>query len=296
MSAVQAQTKSVKQLLSRVRYGIDFYQRGYAWERRHIEELLDDLESRFLENYAPEHERVEVRRYPHYFLGNIVTITEANKKYIVDGQQRLTTLTLLLIYIHHMSHDRKGVTDVKDLIFSESYGEKAFNLEIPERIECMRALYEGEAIAALNGGDLSARNLLERYAELDDLFPDSLKDGALPYFVDWLIENVDLVEIEAQTDDDAFTIFETMNDRGVNLSQTDMLKGYLLANINTNDSDEMQDLKSQANDVWRTIIRDLAELYDNADEDFFKTLLRAKFADRTRERKKECEEPRLRTH
>ena len=95
-------------------------------------------------------------------------------------------------------------------------------------------------------------------------------------------------KIEAQTDDDAFTIFETMNDRGVNLSQTDMLKGYLLANINANEHEEMQDWKSEANDVWRNIIRELADLYDNADEDFFKTWLRAKYAERTRERKKDA--------
>ncbi len=50
MSKVQAQTKSVKQLLSKVRYGIDFYQ------RRHVEELLDDFESRFLDNYHQPHE------------------------------------------------------------------------------------------------------------------------------------------------------------------------------------------------------------------------------------------------
>ena len=55
---------------------------------------------------------------------------------------------------------------------------------------------------------------------------------ALPYFVDWLIENVHLVEITAHSDDDAYTIFETMNDRGLSLTATDMLKGYLLANIN----------------------------------------------------------------
>ena len=51
---------------------------------------------------------------------------------------------------------------------------------------------------------------------------------ALPYFVDWLIENVHLVEITAYSDDDAYTIFETMNDRGLSLSPTDMLKGTCL--------------------------------------------------------------------
>jgi len=52
------------------------------------------------------------------------------------------------------------------------------------------------------------------------------------YFVDWLIENVHLVEITAYSDEDAHTIFATMNDLGLSLTPTDMLKGYLLANIN----------------------------------------------------------------
>ena len=49
--------------------------------------------------------------------------------------------------------------------------------------------------------------------------------------MDWLIENVHLVEITAYSDGDAYTIFETMNDRGLSLTPADMLKGYLLANI-----------------------------------------------------------------
>ena len=47
------------------------------------------------------------------------------------------------------------------------------------------------------------------------MFPDELRGEALPFFVDWLMENVHLVEITAYSDDDAYTIFETMNDRGL---------------------------------------------------------------------------------
>ena len=49
--------------------------------------------------------------------------------------------------------------------------------------------------------------------------------------MDWLIESVHLVEITAYSDGDAYTIFETMNDRGLSLTPADMLKGYLLAHI-----------------------------------------------------------------
>jgi uncharacterized protein with ParB-like and HNH nuclease domain len=72
----------------------------------------------------------------------------------------------------------------------------------------------------------------------------------LPYFIDWLLENVHLVEITAYSDDDAYTIFETMNDRGLSLSPTDMLKGYLLANISENK-------RTSANTRWRERIREL---------------------------------------
>ena len=76
----------------------------------------------------------------------------------------------------------------------------------------------------------------------------------MPYFIDWLIDNVDMVEIVAYSDEDAYTIFETMNDRGMSLSPSDMLKGYLIANI----LDE--ELKQEANIVWKQQILKLIEL------------------------------------
>ena len=94
----------------------------------------------------------------------------------------------------------------------------------------MEALYAGEEFADADAPE-SVANILARYGDIEELFPDELAGAALPYFVDWLIENVHLVEITAYSDDDAYTIFETMNDRGLSLTPADMLKGYLLANI-----------------------------------------------------------------
>ena len=285
MSRIQAKEKSVRELLSN-KYGIDFYQRGYAWERRHIEELLDDFEGRFIASYSEHHERMQVQHYPHYFLGTIITVKESGQTYIVDGQQRLTTLTLLLIYIYHLRNNNGGVADVKPLIFSVSYGTQSFNIHVPERIDCMQALFERNEFDATKHPDLSVRNLADRYGDIQELFPDSLTGDTLPYFVDWLIGNVDLVEIEAYTDDDAFTIFETMNDRGLSLGQADMLKGYLLANINGFDEKVMHQQKTQANNVWKKRIVELIDIKAGEDEDFFKIWLRAKYAATIRERKK----------
>ncbi len=286
MSKVQAQTKSVQELLTGVKYDIDFYQRGYLWQRRNVEELLIDLVAEFNTDYSEEHEPAQIANYRHYFLGTIITIPESGKRYIVDGQQRLTTLTLMLIYFHHLRTENPTIPDVSRLIYEEMFMEKSFIIAVEEREDCMKALFESNHFDATDHPDLSVRTLVERYEDIGELLPESLAENALPYFVSWLLHCVDIVEIEAQTDDAAFTIFETMNDRGVNLSQSDMLKGYLLAHINFADPYMMQSKKEEANRSWKRLMTGFAELENGNTDDFFKTWLRAKYAAETRERRK----------
>src|SRR3546814_17855648 len=81
------------------------------------------------------------------------------------------------------------------------------------------------------------------------------------------------------SDDDAYTIFETMNDRGLSLSPTDMLKGYLLANIAENK-------RVTANNRWRSRIAELNEAGKEVESDFFKAWLRSPFAHKIRKRKR----------
>ena len=88
-----------------------------------------------------------------------------------------------------------------------------------------------------------------------------------------------LVEITAFSNDDAYTIFETMNDRGLSLTPTDMLKGYLLANI----SDE--DNRAHADNAWKHQMAKLRDLGKDEDADCVKAWLRSQYADRIRERK-----------
>jgi hypothetical protein len=279
MKNVDAHSKTVRELLSGTKYALDFYQRDYRWETRHIADLFEDLEDKFLSSHQPGDERGQVEHYAHYFLGPIVISQRSNQHFIIDGQQRLTTLTLLLIYLNHLQASREDNVEVRSLIFSEKYGRKSFNLDIHERTRVIEALFHGEPYDAVDG-DLSIRNILLRYADIERLFPDILQGAALPFFMDWLLDNVEMIEITAFTDDDAYTIFETMNDRGLGLRPTDMLKGYLLANI--------RDPKDQAraNDVWRQQMRDLVDLGKEGEADFFKAWLRAKYADSMSDHKK----------
>lgn len=279
MREILGKAKTVRELLKGVKYSIDYYQREYKWHDKQIRELVDDLTAKFFEEFDPSHARKKVADYPHYFLGSIIISKKENASYVVDGQQRLTSLTLLLVLLRTLQQGRAEQVNVDELIVSEKYGQKSFNLHVDERTAVMEALYEGLPFD-LTGRSESVQNIDRRYRDLEDAFPDELRGEALPYFMDWVLENVHLVEITAYSDDDAYTIFETMNDRGLSLSPTDMLKGFLLANI----EDEAK--RTAANARWRERIRELNEAGKEVEPDCFKTWLRSQYATKIRERKK----------
>ncbi len=285
---IQASTKSVSDLLGK-KYSIDFYQREYSWQRRHIEDLRNDLIEKFLIRYDKQNERPTViNTYPHYFLGTIITTVENGQRYIVDGQQRLTTITLLLIFLRHCLKNEDDVLNCRSLIYSSKGGVTSFNINVEERVKCLQALFQQGAYSVGELDNLSVKNLVARYEDIEELFTESLQNIDLSYFYDWLTENIDLVEIEAFSDDDAFTIFETMNDRGLSLGQSDMLKGYLLANINSSELRWTHQKKTQANDIWKKRIREFDDLEGGDTDDFFRTWLRSNFAQSIREGKKDA--------
>lgn len=278
MSGIEGKARTVRELLKGVKYSIDYYQREYKWGEKQARELIDDLTGKFLEDYQPTHQRKQVAGYPHYFLGAIIISKKDNANFIVDGQQRLTSLTILLMLLRNLQKERSDQVNVDELIVSEKFGEKSFNLDVDERTPCMDALFESQPFDASDRTP-SVQNLVARYADMEGAWPEELRGDALPYFIDWLSENVHLVEITAYSDDDAYTIFETMNDRGLSLSPTDMLKGYLLANIATNK-------RVAANARWRERIATLNEVGREVEADFFKAWLRSQYATKIRERKR----------
>jgi len=197
---------------------------------------------------------------------------------ITHGQQRLTSITLILIYLYRLLKDAEQKAQIAELIFSQRYGKRSFNLDVPERTACMESLYTGQA-SGENGQPESIQNILARYSDIQEHFPEDLIGDALPYFVDWFIENVHLVEITAYSDEDAYTVFETMNDRGLSLTPTEMLKGYLLANI----ADPKQ--RGEVSEFWKKRIQLLQELGKEEDADGIKSWLRSQHAESIRERK-----------
>ncbi len=273
---INADDKTIKQVLGQ-KFNIDFFQREYNWQRKHIEQLLVDLEGRFKSFFRESNERRDVANYGRYYLGPIILSEKNGIKFIIDGQQRLTSLNLLLIYLRHLvkDSDEDLAGEIARLIYSSSHGEKTYNLQIKDREKCMDGLYkEGKFDSDVKNE--SVRNIVERYNDIEELFPQDLKDNTLPFFIDWLIDNVIFVEIVTYSDEDAYSIFETMNDRGLNLTPTQMLKGFLLSLVDSDDN------KKELNEIWKNKIFELHKFDENEDLEFFKAWLRAKYAESIR--------------
>ena len=279
MREIRGNAQNLRTLLAGAKFAIDYYQREYRWATKQVAELIEDLAEKFRDDYQSGDPRSAVENYGHYFLGSIIISDRDGHKFIIDGQQRLTTLTLLLIHIYVQLEDDEQKAQIAELIFSMKFGRRSFNLDVDERAACMEALFTGSPFEEA-GQPESVTNILRRFRDVTELFPAELADSALPYFADWLIENVHLVEITAYSDADAYTIFETMNDRGLSLTPTDMLKGYLLANI----GDPQR--RNETNQLWRKQITRLQDLGKEEDADAIKAWLRSQHATSIRERKR----------
>ena len=109
-----------------------------------------------------------------------------------------------------------------------------------------------------------------------------MTDDVLHMFIWWIIRNVKMIEITADDDGDAYTIFETMNDRGLSLSPTDMLKGYLLANIKDPSK------RREADTLIKKYLSKFAEYGKDTEADFFKAWLRSQYAVDIRARYKDA--------
>lgn len=287
-------TDTLETILTRGKFEVDYYQREYRWGRKQIEQMLMDFYDTFRQYYDPSHHGApsEVQQYGYYYMGSIICTSE-NTRQIIDGQQRLTSLSLLLIYLRNLQNQTKGIpylpVNIDSLIYKDNFGTMSFNLDVPERNDCMQALWDQNG--AYRSENESTKNLLARYNDIEELFPDDLKGEALPFFIYWLKGKVLLLEIDTPSEDEAHTIFLTMNDRGLSLNSAEMLKAYIIQQV-----DEVD--RNVVNKIWQqniTRIKNVADSQSSGvikaeDVDFISAWLRAKYASSIRETRKGAED------
>ena len=237
-------------------FEIPLYQRPYAWTTEHVEELLDDLiDAMRRDTDAP------------YFLGSIVLIKSDDnaKSEVVDGQQRLTTLTMLLCVLRDISSDDKLDEFVRQAGNEFKGTEDRFRLSARQRD---RSFFE-EKIQRMHS--------LEHFLQLDPVaFSDSqthmfdnvrylrrellkLDDRERRKLAGYIAQRCYLVVVSASDGDSARRIFSVMNNRGLDLSPTDVLKAVVLDAISDSQSQDEYAVKweSVEEELGRDNFRDL---------------------------------------
>lgn len=199
---------------------------------------------------------------------------------IIDGQQRFSSLTLLLMHLNNrLKKMGQSYGKIQDTIYFRAFGVSSFNINVEDRQEVMTAIFNDQEFDSSNSGE-SIKNLYDRYCDIVDLFPETeIKDDMLLHFCDWLCEIVFFIEIVATTEQDTHKEFVTMNDRGLSLTSTEMLKGYLLSEIKDDKKRE------SLNELWKTKVLALRKNDDKGDEVFIKVWLRSQYAETIRETK-----------
>ena len=276
---ILAKDYPLAEILGNKKYTVDYFQREYKWEKINIEQLVSDLVNAFMESYREGHKTIDVANYGTYYMGSIVLSEKGGTSSIIDGQQRITSLTLLLIYLYHATNKTMS-EQLSNMIYSDSYGEKSFNIQVEEREPCLKALYETGEYTVKDTDDESTRHMAERYQDICDCFPrDLFTDVSLKSFVYWVKNNLILVKITAMSEENAYTIFETMNDRGVVLTSSDMLKGFILSKFSHDDK------RKSVNAQWKKDMLSLDAFDTSTESQFFQSWFRAKYAVTIREGK-----------
>lgn len=282
-------------------YYIDIYQREYKWRKDNIETLLNDVEVRFNLTKRTKINAKEIQaevqtEFESYFLNTFLTHTTTEATSIVDGQQRLTTFLIVIIKLYKLtkevfenpiySNKSFSPTILQDLIFeSDDFGvAEKFKIYNPNRQSAFNNILKDEKFDI---NDETQQRIVENYqliAKYLDVFLKQESDAnlidpvKLTYYTTYILDKLSIVEIKIEKQKNVAMIFEVVNDRGLGLKPYEILKGKLIGNL------EGQQ-KEHANNVWvdlqdkyyKAVVTNSNESEVDLDA-FFRTFLRAKFA------------------
>jgi hypothetical protein len=237
---IESTDQDIRNLLSSGYYRIPRFQRPYSWLREHIQEFWDDI----------------IRDNPSdYFIGSMVVFKEGNQRYgVVDGQQRLTTITILLSVLRntldklrmtdlasgiHGLIERRNIDNKEEFVLSteSSYpffqdhilkrGEPELAVAPMREEENLRAAFDqlkslvGSVVDGINNDEgLTA----EQKEELLKRRLTEIRDALL---------DLKVIFVKMDNEDDAYVIFETLNTRGKDLSLTDLVKNHVTKHLKT---------------------------------------------------------------
>lgn len=284
MSVIPKQ-QTIDSVFGNVKYYIDFYQREYKWKKYHVESLLDDIFYKFDGEYSPNIDvnSETVSKFGWYYLNIYVTNRYNGKMFIVDGQQRFTTLTLVLIKLYHISKDL-GLEERSEWIKSKIYGTgsegKSFWIGENDRAEALEDLLTNEYKVKNLRENISIENIYQNYKYISAYLDEKLKKQNGGYnkhkfeaFLLFFMSQIMLVEIRIDDSKDVSMVFEVINDRGEKLKPYEVFKGELIGQLDKSDIDHYYS-------IWKKHIDELVDGDENEADNFFRFYFRSKYVDK----------------
>lgn len=244
-------------------YEVPIYQRDYSWDKEDWEDLWNDIE--------------EIPNDKQHYMGYLVlqTISDADQSFmIIDGPQRITTLSLLSLAVIFILKEwsESGIESENNM---KRYDEEVkryignfstSNLTISPKLKLNRnnndfykswlvALRKPSAITKLKPSQkLLYRGFEYFYTQLKEKFCHNKNGAELTEFLERTVGNgLAFTQILVQNDVDAFKVFETLNARGVKLSTADLLKNYLFSQAAKRGQMELDEAEIR----WQNIVDSL---------------------------------------
>jgi uncharacterized protein with ParB-like and HNH nuclease domain len=236
------------------KYIVPQYQRNYSWQINHWDDLWDDIIFSFKEDQE-------------HYMGTIVLqqLTEEEKLIVIDGQQRLVTMTILALSVIRclrelIEHDKDAEENeerIKTLMFEYVGTKDAASLKYSTKITLNRNndnFYQSHIanykeplnIRTLNDSDKLMWNCQKYFTEKIKEYMGKKATGyKLADFLGKVSKRLKFITIKVEDELNAYTVFETMNARGEDLTATDLLKNYLFSRIKSEDDIKHMELQWQ---------------------------------------------------
>jgi len=222
MSRINFDIKGLGNLIKENKFFVPPYQRPFAWEELQVSQLLSDIDNNLNEE--------------EYFLGTIVlSQKDDNKLEIIDGQQRITTIVIFFAALKKFLEDERAIEKIQNDYLSD-YNEREKDNMPKLELSLQDNEFFKDFIVNSNRDKETTKESHKRIKfafelsekKIQKLLSNNNNDINILYdWKDFINQKLQVVVITVPTDANAFTIFETLNDRGLELAQIDLVKNYL---------------------------------------------------------------------
>ena len=281
--------QNIDRVFSNTTYHIDFYQRDYKWTAEPVLRLLDDVFFMFNQEYEkysslePSTETI-MAKYSWYYLNTYVTNIVEGRVYVVDGQQRLTTLTIILIKLYNKAKELECDGDFTEWINSKitgfSGGKRSYWMNHEKSLDVLKDLFENkkEHKEIDTSASITSVNLVNNYGSISKYIDNQLTNKhRFETFVYFYLYRLVIINLSVEQTEVPM-VFEVINDRGVRLKPYEILKGKLLGQI-----DKLELDKYNYNHLWESRVKQLNDFKEDEIDTFFRYYLKAKYSNSRKE-------------